>query len=60
MAKKNKPKTERKSTGKVTNPAENVDIRVNEMGQIVKNFDIDKINEFLNTHVPDKKLSSDD
>jgi hypothetical protein len=34
-----------------------INIQVNEFGQIVKNFDIDKINSFLNEHVPDKKLN---
>jgi hypothetical protein len=59
MAKKSKAKTEKKPDSSPPAPVENVDIRVNEMGQIVKNFDIDKINEFLNANVADKKLSGD-
>jgi hypothetical protein len=34
-----------------------IDIQVNELGQIERNFDIDKINQFLNENVPDKKFT---
>jgi len=34
-----------------------INIQVNELGQIERNFDIDKINQFLNENVPDKKFS---
>ncbi|HRI58956.1 MAG TPA: hypothetical protein PK228_04520 [Saprospiraceae bacterium] len=36
-----------------------IDIQVNELGQIERNFDIDKINQFLNENVPDKKFTDD-
>jgi hypothetical protein len=52
--------TKGKQVKKTKTPPENMDainIQVNEFGQIVKNFDIDKINSFLNEHVPDKKLN---
>lgn len=36
-----------------------MNIRVNEFGQIVKDYDVDDINAFLNEKVQDKKLSDD-
>lgn len=55
MAKKNNsvPKTPtlKKKTG-----LPDFDIYINEQGHIVKNYDVNKVNEFLNEHVPDKKL----
>ncbi len=35
---------------------EGFDIKINSFGEIKSNFDIDRINEFLNDHVDDKKL----
>ena len=35
---------------------EGFDIRVNEFGEMVSNYNIEKLNEFLNTRVEDKKL----
>ena len=35
---------------------EGFSLKVNELGQIVSNYDIDKLNEFLNENVEDKKL----
>ena len=32
------------------------DIYINEQGHIVKNYDVNEVNEFLNQHVPDKKF----
>ena len=32
------------------------DIKINEFGEIVSNVKVDKINEFLNENVEDKKL----
>jgi hypothetical protein len=32
------------------------DIKINEFGEIVSNFPIDKLNDFLNENVEDKKL----
>jgi hypothetical protein len=34
----------------------NIEIRVNALGQIEKDFNIDDINAFLNKNVPDKKF----
>lgn len=35
-------------------------IRLNSFGEMESNIDVDKINAFLNDHVPDKKLSGQD
>ena len=35
---------------------EGFDVRINPFGQIESNFDVDKINKFLNERVEDKKL----
>ena len=32
------------------------DIKINEFGEIVSSYNVDKINEFLNENVDDKKL----
>jgi hypothetical protein len=32
------------------------DIKINEFGEIISNFKVDKLNEFLNERVDDKKL----
>ncbi len=36
-----------------------MNIRVNEIGQIVKDYYVDDINAFLNEKVQDKKMSDD-
>ncbi len=41
---------------KVHADLEGFDIRINEFGEIVPNVDIEKINQFLNENVDDKKL----
>ncbi len=55
MAKKNesvpKAPVPKKKTG-----LPDFDIYINEQGHIVKNYDVNEVNEFLNEHVPDKKL----
>ena len=33
-----------------------LDININSLGEIQSTYDIDKINEFLDSHVEDKKL----
>lgn len=62
MAKRNKtkPPSPPKSKADKKPPQLNeIDIQVNELGQIERNFDIDKINQFLNENVPDKKFNDD-
>ena len=39
---------------------EGLDIRINEFGQIETNYNVDKINRFLNREVDDKKLRDRD
>ena len=36
-----------------------LDIRVNEFGEIISNISVEKLNEFLNKNVVDKKLDED-
>lgn len=43
-------------SSKKEKPLKNLDIRVNTLGQIEKDFNIDDINAFLNENVPDKKF----
>lgn len=62
MAKRNKPKPpppQSAKSGQVPPKLNEIDIQVNELGQIERNFDIDKINQFLNENVPDKKFTED-
>ena len=37
-----------------------LDIRVNEFGEIISNISVDKLNDFLNKNVIDKKLDEDE
>ena len=36
-----------------------MNIRVNEFGQIIKDYDVDDINAFLDENVQDKKMSDE-
>ncbi len=56
MAKKNNPipkKTPPKQAG-----LPDLQIYIDEQGRIVKNYDVAELNDFLNKHVPDKKLET--
>ncbi len=57
MAKK-KPNSENPQSDKprVHKDLEGFDIQINSFGEIVTSFEIDKINQFLNKTVDDKKL----
>ena len=56
-----KKKTEVDNTKpKVSKELEGLNIKVNSFGEIKTNYDIDKINEFLNKSVNDKKLRDRD
>ncbi|CAN5166244.1 hypothetical protein BH23BAC1_BH23BAC1_40560 [soil metagenome] len=57
MAKK---KGNQKNTPKVNPELEGFDIKIDSFGEIKTNFNIDKINEFLNRNVDDKKLRDRD
>ena len=50
---KKKPK---KGKPEVHDDLKGFDIRINEFGEIITNFEVDKVNEFLNENVDDKKL----
>ena len=56
MAKKQKPANKPAKTP-VHDALNNMDIRVNELGQIVRDYHIEDINAFLDKHVKDKKLN---
>ncbi len=57
MAKKDK-KNDKKGNAsiKVSDKLKEFDIEINSFGEIISNYDIDKINDFLNKNVEDKKL----
>ena len=57
MAKKKISKSEKP---KVNPELEGFEIKVNTFGEIITNYDINKINEFLNKNVDDKKLRDRD
>jgi hypothetical protein len=58
MAKKSKKDQEKKP--KVNEELKGFDIEIDSFGEIKTNFNIDKINEFLNRNVDDKKLRDRD
>lgn len=41
-------------------PLKEMELKVNEFGQIVRDVDLDNINTFLDENVPDKKLEAND
>lgn len=55
MAKKSSPKSGT-SPKQAHRDLKNMDIRVNELGEIVRDYNVDDINAFLNEKVKDKKL----
>lgn len=56
MAKKKK--TDKKP--KVHEELDGFEMKINTFGEITSNFEVDKINEFLNENVPDKKFTDKD
>lgn len=56
MAKNKKESKSDKKKSRVHQDLEGFEIKVNEHGEITSNYSIDKINEFLNKNVDDKKL----
>lgn len=60
MAKKKPKKEDKKKTPTVNAELEGFDIKIDSFGEIKTNFNIDKINEFLNRNVEDKKLQERD
>lgn len=51
-----KKKSLSKKKPDVSEELEGLNITINTFGEIQSTFDIDKINDFLDTHVEDKKL----
>ena len=49
-------KKTKKGKPEVHDDLKGFDIKINEFGEIITNFDVDKVNEFLNDKVDDKKL----
>lgn len=45
-----------KGKPEVNKQLEGFDIRINAFGEIISNFDIEKVNKFLNENVEDKKF----
>ena len=56
MAKNKKDSDSSKKKSRVHKDLEGFEIKVNEHGEIISNYSIDKINDFLNQNVEDKKL----
>lgn len=56
MAKKEKKKDKPESKAKVHQDLSGFEVSINEFGEIRGNMNIEKINEFLNKNVDDKKL----
>ena len=53
--KKTKPKE-----AKVNPELKGLDVRVNEFGEIISNVSVEKLNDFLDRNVVDKKLNEDE
>jgi len=51
-----KRKSMEKKKPDVSQELEGLDISINTLGEIQSTYDVDKLNEFLDTHVDDKKL----
>lgn len=53
MAKK---KANAKSKAKINPDLDGLSVNINSLGEVVTSYDIDKLNQFLNENVDDKKL----
>jgi len=58
MAKKEKPESKQKP--KVHKDLQGFEVSINQFGEISSNMNIEKINEFLDKNVDDKKLAERD
>ncbi len=56
MGRKSKKSKSDKKKPTVNKELKGFDIEIDRFGEIKTNFEVDKINEFLNRHVDDKKL----
>lgn len=55
MAKK-KPTAKDSKAAKINPDLEGLTVNINSLGEVVTSYDIDKLNQFLNENVDDKKL----
>jgi len=55
--KKKNPETPKEGRPSFHERLKGFDIKVNSFGEMESTFEIDRINEFLNKEVPDKKLT---
>jgi hypothetical protein len=55
-----KKKSLEKKKPDVSKELEGLEIKINSLGMIQSTYDIDKINDFLDTHVHDRKLEDHD
>ena len=55
-----KKNADKQATPKVNPEIEGFDIKIDSFGELKSNFDIDRINSFLNENVEDKKLKDRD
>lgn len=53
-------KKTKKGSPEVHDNLKGFDIKINEFGEIISNFEVDKLNDFLNENVDDKKLRDRD
>ena len=53
-------KNEKKKKPKVNSELDGFDIKIDSFGELKSSMDIDKINQFLNENVEDKKLKNRD
>jgi hypothetical protein len=58
MSKKTENPEDKKKSIKVRDSLKDFDISINSFGEINTNYDVDKINQFLNQNVADKKLKN--
>lgn len=57
MAKKSTKSSKKQGKPRVHKDLSGLEISINQFGEIKSNMDIEKVNEFLNKNVEDKKLS---
>jgi hypothetical protein len=60
MAKKGNKPSKKQGKPRVHKDLSGLEISINQFGEIKSNMDIEKVNEFLNNNVEDKKLTERD
>lgn len=60
MTKQTKPKPRPRQKPPVHRDLKDLDIRVNEFGEIVRDYNVEDLNNFLNEKVKDKKLNNEE